>query len=81
MEHLKLDRVLNLMPYFLPQWCWQMHENVISAPQGWLWAILLVISLWMLLTAYYVIVGVLTHEIGRWISMCSQAVKGCRRVR
>jgi len=80
-NHLKLNRVLNLMPSFLPQWLGQMHEQVISASQGWLWAILLVVSVWALLTAYYVIVGVLTHEIGSWISRCLHASKGCCRVR
>jgi hypothetical protein len=81
LSHPKSNRVLNLMPNFLRQWYWQMHENVISTSQGWLWAILLVVTLWVLLTAYYVIVGVLTHEIGSWISRCSRAVKGWRRVR
>jgi hypothetical protein len=66
------DATLNLSPNFLRPWLLQMQANVTAAPQGWLWVILIVVAVWGLMIAYYVIVGVLTHEMGSWI------VKGCR---
>jgi len=69
---------LNLSPNFVKLWLAQMQANVTSMPQGWLWVILLVVALWALMIGYYIIVGVLTHEIGRWIAQgCRMAKRGC----
>jgi hypothetical protein len=68
---------LNLSPKFVIPWLAQMQAKVTSAPQGWLWVILLVVALWALMISYYIIVGVLTHEIGRWIGQGCRTAKRC----
>jgi hypothetical protein len=72
---LGLGKVVDLMPYFIPKVVWQMHQNGQSSPQGWLWSILFVISVWSLLLAYYIVIGVLVNEV------CRSAVRGIQFLR
>jgi hypothetical protein len=72
-----MGATLNLSPNFLKPWLAQMQANVTSAPQGWLWVILLVVAVWALMITYYIIVGVLTHEVGRWIGQGCRMAKRC----
>jgi hypothetical protein len=70
-----LGKVLDLIPYFMPKCVWQIRQNEKAASQGWPWAILFVISVWSLLIAYYIVIGVLTNVVAGLTARSFRVVK------
>lgn len=68
---------LVLFPKFMLLWPIQIHTKMVTEPMGWLWAIALILLIFTLLIAYYVTVGVLTHEICGLLAKCWRFCRRC----